>query len=106
MATVGVKGLKSEFLKMYFQFDIGLPVVMPALCNITHYITCSLCSCVDTDELVLDSLSAAALKRMANNLIEVLAAGIEAGDYGAEMTIPSVTPWLLLFSVIRLYVIC
>jgi len=39
---------------------------------------------------------------MANSLIEVLAAMIVVGDYATEMKIPTVAPWLLLFSLIHL----
>jgi len=38
---------------------------------------------------------------MSNNLIEVLATVIDVSDYATEMKIPTVTPWLLLFSLIH-----
>jgi len=41
---------------------------------------------------------------MANTLIEVLATVIDVSDYASEMKIPTVTPWLLLYSLIHRYV--
>jgi len=63
-----------------------------------------LCRCIDADESVLASVSPIVLTRMAGNLIEVIAAVLDASDYVAEMKISTVAPWLTLFSLIRLYV--
>jgi len=40
-------------------------------------------------------------RRMASNLVEVLAMVIDVGDYATEMKIPSVSPWLLLYALIH-----
>jgi len=41
---------------------------------------------------------------MANNLVELLATLIDVSDYATDMKIPTVTPWLLLYSLIHSYV--
>jgi len=64
----------------------------------------SLCRCIEADESILSTVSPSVPIRLANNLIEVVAMLIDVGDYATEMKIPSVAPWILLFSVIHLSV--
>jgi len=61
--------------------------------------------CIDADESVLAGVSLSLLARMANNLVEVVAAVVDVSDYITEMKMSTVAPWLTLFSLIHLYVL-
>jgi len=65
-----------------------------------HYLS----RCIDADKSVLAGMSLSALIRMASNLVEIIAAVLDASDYVTEMKISTIAPWLILFSLIRLYV--
>ena len=56
---------------------------------------------MESDESVLAAVSPSVPIRMANNLVEVLATVIDVGDYATEMKIPSIVPWLLLYTLIH-----
>jgi len=61
-----------------------------------------LCRCVDADKSVLAGVSLTLLTRMADNLVEVIAAVLDVSDYVTETKMSTVDPWLTLFSLIRL----
>ena len=56
---------------------------------------------MDCDDSVLSTVSLPVPVRLSNTLVEVLATVIDVSDYATVMKIPSVTPWLLLYSLIH-----